>query len=479
MRSSPSRTFRRLAWGFAILTAFILPLGLAAALSFLPSRRFEAATWIMVDASRGTQAFASSEAQRAGNELITYDQVLKTQLSIAGSEDVVRKALAAMLPVRLYPELLSPSETAQTEPAGDTVDSQTYRRQPALEDREYAAAVANLKLSVEPNTFILKIAFRHKEPILAAKFANALAAEFLARRSALYSNQGDVDFFKAQEARFNRDLREANVALEKFSRETGVFDAAVQRNLLLEARAHAAKEIADNAMRIARAESALDSLKRQIFALRSRTTLPPEIFGETNGPTADKGTSRDNPLASDPPLLNIKIYQDAAAKLVEANTELAGFKAIEARHAEDLRRLDGELAKLAESEAKFNSLRRSVTQAEGYIDNLSKRAGEAQINSAWRSNEAFSSAQILQAATVPLAPAFPNPPVFLAGGTLVSIFLSLSVFFLSRNIGARRIQGHATGLQDLSRQQPEHYSELDTGRYDQSARRGHITGVPT
>ncbi|MHC2018721.1 GumC family protein [Methylobacterium sp. CM6247] len=418
-----ARWTRKDKWGVTFrlgsFFALILPIIAAFVLSYIPSKRYEGVVWLILDVSRGSQTVAGIDERRSGNEVVTYDQVLRTQLAIAGSDDVVRRAVEHMRPARLYPELL----------AGDVSEAEFDRT-------EAAAARANMILSLEPNTFVFKLAFRHRDPVLAARFANLLATEFLVRRSSLSSNSGDVDFFKAQEARFNDDLRVGSTAMEEFGRRFSIYSITEQRRLLLERRAFAAKEASDNATQVARVESELNSLKVQITALRRQTTLPPEIFGEPTQATSAARTTRSvDILSNDPPLLNIKIYQESAAKLVSANAELEGLKATRAQRVEVLKQIDADLQKLGSNEATYNALRRAVSQAEAAIENLTKRAGEARVNNAWRSNEAFSSAQILQAASVPSAPVSPKPALYIPAGVIVGIFASLVVLFAGQRLG--------------------------------------------
>ncbi|PSC03134.1 hypothetical protein SLNSH_20610 [Alsobacter soli] len=397
-------------WNTLGVLALSLPIALAAALSYLPAKRFEASTLILLDGSRGSVALVGSEDRRGGNEVITYDQVLKTQLSIAGSEDVIRKAVAAVGPGRLL-------ATQDFAPDSDVTAA------------AFAVAKANSIFTVEPNTFILKIAFRHGDPAMAARFANQLASEYLARRTALYRNQGDVDFFREQEKRFNDDLHAAAAALDVFSREKRIYSISEQRRLLLQARAAAAKELDDNATQVARAESELNSLKYQLSSLRKNITLPVEIFGESN--LAPRGPKRDEALSNDPPLLNVKIYQESAARLVAMNADLAGLRATASLRSNEMSRIEAQLDQLAANEATFEDLQRRVTQASGYIENLAKRAGEARINDAWRSNEAFSTAQVIQSATVPGSPNFPRPMLFMALGVTCGLIFYVIVTYLS------------------------------------------------
>lgn len=401
--------WRRGNWKVLACLAFVAPVAMASIVSFVPSKRYSATAYIIVDASRGNQAITSSE-ERRGNEVIQYDQVLKTQLSLAGSEDVIRNAIEALKPTRLYPDaFVTMSEQEQT-------------------NSDFLRARSDVSFAIEPNTFVLKFTYRNKDPVVAARFANQLANEYLTRRAALTANSGAVEFFKSQEVRYNEDLKQANDALTTFSMKKKVYSVAAQRDLLLKARAQAAKDLSDNAIHILRAESELNSLRTQISSLRAQTTLPSSIFGDY----PKTAVARDTTLQNDPPLLNIRIYQESAAKLVTANAELAGLKATADRRAEDLRLLDRELDNLAQTEGVFNRLTQAVRQTQSVIENLYQKMGEARINTAWRSNEAFSSAQVFQNATTPLSPSFPLPMMFMGAGIFAGIFCSATVLYFAK-----------------------------------------------
>lgn len=413
-----------MAFWLCVLAALVLPIAAALVLSFVPAKKYEGTVWMILDASRGSQTVAGVDDRRSGNEVVTYDQLLRTQLLIAGSDVVVRKAVQDLRPARLYPDLPIPKGADQND----------------IDSIEAGVARGNIILSLEPNTFVFKLAFRHPNPVMAARFANLLAGEFLARRSALYSNEGDVDFFKSQERRFNDDLRTASKALDEFGRQYSIYSVSEQRRLLLERRATAAKDAADNATQIAKVESELNSLKTQMIALRGKITLPPEIFGDASRLSGTRAPRASDVISDDPPLLNIKIYQESAARLVSANAELEGLKATRAQRADVLRQIDAELQALATHESTYNTLRRTVSQAEGAIDNLSKRASEARVNNAWRSNESFSSAQVLQPASVPGAPSSPRPMFYIPLGVAAGLFGSLLLLFAGRRFGFVRLK---------------------------------------
>ncbi len=92
---------------------------------------------------------------------------------------------------------------------------------------------SNLNVRPEPNTDIIRIAFKNKSPQLAAKFSNAVAQAFLDRQLALFSTPGAVEFFFRQKQRFDAEFQQASDELEKFATSTATYSADDQRQLLL------------------------------------------------------------------------------------------------------------------------------------------------------------------------------------------------------------------------------------------------------
>jgi uncharacterized protein involved in exopolysaccharide biosynthesis len=162
-------------------------------------------------------------------------------------------------------------------------------------------------------------------------------------------------------------------------------------------------------------------------------TLPPEIYGPTTPSSQDPKTAKSSDtFAADPPLLQIKLYQDMAQNLVASNAELAGLRSQEGQQLRDLLQIEDQLQQIATLEAEFNDLRRAISDGERYLESFSRKAADAEINDAWRSNESSTGAQILQSATVAAGPAFPNPKLFMGLGLITGLFLFGAMIFLSR-----------------------------------------------
>jgi len=83
------------------------------------------------------------------------------------------------------------------------------------------------------NSNIIRISFRHRDPITAADFANAIAQAFIDRQVALFGRPGAATFFQRQRERFADDFKRASSEPEAYSVATGTYAADDQQQLLL------------------------------------------------------------------------------------------------------------------------------------------------------------------------------------------------------------------------------------------------------
>lgn len=273
-----------------------------------------------------------------------------------------------------------------------------------------------LALSVkgELNSDIIRIAFRNRDPIVAANFANAVAQTFVDRQLMLQSRPGAADFFRHQRERFEDDIKYASDELEKFSISTGIYAAQDQRQLLLRrlndlstASALTRASISDKA---GQRQSLADQLRKLAPVARSPyvSALVDTLAVDHPAPGPRTGESRAiDDRSTDPPLLLIKVYQESMVALFKVNSDLAGAQSMQKQQADEVASLISELNTLSENEQKFARLKRAVELATLNSDLYSRRMVEEQINA--ESNAAkFSSIKVLQKAVVPLKPVFPN-----------------------------------------------------------------------
>ena len=300
-----------------------------------------------------------------------------------------------------------------------------------------------LALSVkgELNSDIIRIAFRNKDPVVAANFANAVAQTFVDRQLALQSKPGATDFFRHQWERFEEDVKRASGELETFSISTGIYAADDQRQLLLRRLSDLSTAAALNRGSISdkagQRQSLADQLRKLAPVARSPyvSALVDTLSLDRNAPAPRASDSRIiDDRSSDPPLLLIKVYQESMAALFKVNSDLAGAQNMQKQQVDEVANLTAELAMLSENEQKFARLKRAVGQATLNADLYERRMVEEQINAA--SNDAkFSSIKVLQKATIPLKPAFPNYVLVTAFAVMLGGAAGLGAALLSSRSG--------------------------------------------
>ncbi len=277
----------------------------------------------------------------------------------------------------------------------------------------------------EQDSDIIRIAFRNRDPVIAAEFANAVAQAFVDRQLALYSRPGASDFFAHQSQHFDDEVKRASEELEKFSVEGGIYSVDDQRKLLLgrlsdlsAALAHTRETLTDKA---GQRETLAEQLRKLAPVARSPyvSSLVDALGGSHATPTSRSIDSRAiEDRTSDPPLLLIKVYQDSMGQLFQINAEIGGLQNLERQQMDETAKVVSQLNGLTSSEERFAALTRAVAQATRNSTTNSNRMVEEQINAALSAAK-FSSLKVLQKATVPLRPVFPNYVVFTLAAAVV------------------------------------------------------------
>jgi uncharacterized protein involved in exopolysaccharide biosynthesis len=295
-----------------------------------------------------------------------------------------------------------------------------------------ARARAALTIRGDDKASVIRIAYRHADPAIAASFANALAKRFIERQVFLYSRFGVADFFLQQRQRFEQDARQATEALRAFSTRTAIFSIADQRDLVLKRRDILAQAVAstrgDVAQKMAERQMMAEGLRQLAPVTRSPliSSLVESFGGERVAGRKDSRAVDDR--LSDPPLLLVRVYQDTMVALFKVNADLKGAESLLAQQTTEMAKATAELAALAESEEEFTRLKRDVDQASRNLELYAKRMVEEQID-AEMSTARFSSVRVLQPARPPARPSGPNLPILAliaaAAGILGGVVMAL------------------------------------------------------
>ncbi len=376
-------------------SVFIIPIILAIYISAVSRPRYEATGSLIISPTGASRAISANGDDRSTPPQVTYDLVVKAQISIILSEDVIRATIKDIGVQVLYPDL-------NTQDGFEAIYEQASLR-----------ARGNLTVSSDNNGFVVRIGFKDYSSVNSSRFVNELMSEYIKKRSSLALNGDAEEFYKEQAKIYERQFSEESAKLSKFSKQHALWDVTEQKKLLLGKRDDDAKSLQQTDGEISKKEAEADSIRQGISALRLRTALPPEIYGTAQLNSEVKPLKKGDDFSGDPPLINIKIYQQLSSSLVDRNFELSGLKQLRIRQIEAIQRSDRELQDLSDAEPIFLSLQRSVSQTQYYINALNKSGVDARVNNLWSSGETSSGIRILQTAVSPTTAYFPRPKLFI------------------------------------------------------------------
>ncbi len=300
---------------------------------------------------------------------------------------------------------------------------------------------------------LIRISFGHRDPVVAAEFANALARALISRQAELWSRPGAVNFFEVQRQKFEEDVRKAYAEFTSFIASTATYSISDQRELLLRRVSEVSTALATTRGNIADREGQKTALADQLKRLKPVAASPfvSNLVDEL-GSSRKNGASpqgKESNISGNPPLLLVRVYQDGLANLLKINSELAGLQSLGQEQEKDLKQIDEELSKLAAKEAQFNRLKKAVEIASTNADLYSKRMIEEQIN-ADLVKAKMSGLRLIQSAMVPTKPAFPSFAILGPGALVVGFMAAIgAALLLDRRGSGVRPSSVGTRAQDL------------------------------
>jgi polysaccharide biosynthesis transport protein len=300
-------------------------------------------------------------------------------------------------------EVNGAKENAAKDSANETKDS--YQQQIAkLRDLISARA--------EGRTDILRVSFRHPDRTIAAQFLNELANALIATQADLVQIPGAEVFFQQQTKRLEQEAEKAGTDLRNFSVAATIYSVEDQRRLLLQRADALGTLLASTRSSIEERRGQKQAILDQLVTLRpvhqSRTVsaIVSDLRGRDYKPTDNTvGTVQSDDA---PPLLLIKVYQDAMANLLKVNTDLNGSLNVEKALTVELDKVNEELASLSSKQAEYDRLKRVLTRASTAADHYGSRVIEEQINQDIAKKTQLSSVRVVQRAEKSTLPMFPQ-----------------------------------------------------------------------
>jgi uncharacterized protein involved in exopolysaccharide biosynthesis len=325
----------------------------------------------------------------------------------------------ADLLLEAYPELALTDELLI-----QLLPTATERTAGAIEDLTALRSLLSVETASAPR--LMRMTVKHADPQLAADLANLWAERFAAAVENIYRNPGgQVEFYQAQLAQSDAELRAAEEALVAFQARSRQGLAQNELNALLELQvAYLADQralqllladiqalrsqlLVNSSPTITYADQ-LTALTLQMEAYDSFADLVPSQFQFQLNPTGDLTTSD---RATQLQLL------DELSQAVEASLNAAGSQ---------LPALESQIFML-QSEYQvtvneFDRLTRQREVAQDTYDTLARKLDEVRIGS----EDQGSDVQIASRATVPTTPARTNPIILFGAATVLGGLLAVA-----------------------------------------------------
>lgn len=279
----------------------------------------------------------------------------------------------------------------------------------------------------EGRTDILRVSFRHPDRTVAAQFLNELANALIATQADLVQIPGAETFYQQQTKRLEQEAEKAGTDLRNFSVEAGIYSVDDQRKLLLQRADALDAKLSATRSSIEDWKGQKQAILDQLVTLRpvhqSRTVTA--IVSDLRGRDYKATSSSVGTVPSDdaPPLLLIKVYQDAMAGLLKVNTELNGALNVEKVLVLEIDKVNQELGSLSSKQAEYDRLKRVLTRASTAADHYGSRVIEEQINQDIAKKTQLSSVRVVQRAERPALPMFPRTPHLI----LIAVFGGLAL----------------------------------------------------
>ena len=306
----------------------------------------------------------------------------------------------------------------------------------------------------EGRSDLLRISFRHPDPAVAADFLNELTSALVATQADLVHVPGADIFFQQQSTRLEQEAEKAGSDLRNFSVSASIYSVADQRSLLLKRADDLNSQIATTRGTMEDRKGQRQAIADQLHVLRpvNQSKTVTGIVNNLRGRDAKEGENAVGNVPAfeeAPPLLLVKVYQDAMANLLKANTDLNGLLRLEKLLVVELEKINGELASLSSKEAEYERLKRVFIRASTAADHYGSRVIDEQINLDIAKKAQLSSVRVVQVAEKPAQPMFPRTVHLVALALAGGIALGSAIALLLEHTRMRRQADDEDGVRAI------------------------------
>lgn len=351
--------------------AVIFAIGLV--IAFQMPKHYESRSGLYVtsgDEVRSTTILSDpSFDQRPG-----IQEVIQGELEILRTYLVAERTLSKFPLSDVYPKMAAARDREIARNPGD---------QDAIEFEYFQEGVDRFRkafwASASPNSNIVTVGFKHKDPAMAAELLNVALATYLARRAELFGSR-PVDQLRVERQRAEGDLLEAEAAIRTFLTENSIRDFASERSTAQELYAAISNELYTVSARISavngqlartRSQFAATPAQQDIYVEDSSAQRLRELEIERNQALVSYTPESRRVQAIDRQIAELRTFLDAQDGLV--GTVRRGPNPTHQTLQTSLNSLEADAQSLAEQRAE---LQRQLQAVEDKLDRFSQLEGE-------------------------------------------------------------------------------------------------------
>lgn len=458
VRSSPETLRELLGAVFrnmrALRVTFVLTFGAAILSVLLFGMKYEADTQILVKHRRADEVVSTDASSRdlENSTDVPTERELNTEISLLRSQDLLQSVVKDLG--------LDKRETHRWD-----VLFPWHNEQWRI-DRATRNLQDGLKITEVPQSNLIHIAYRSRNPELASAILRGLNKQYLEKHLTVYRPAGVFDFFHQQTQHYQQELEQAEQQLAGYDLAKNSSDPELEKDILVRKAGEFEGSLRETESEVADTEKRINELQSEMSRTPARLTTQvtsgdnPQLLANLKSSLADLETRRTDLLTKYQP--TYRLVQDVdkqiadlkatiaaqgqapvkevsnaqnptylllQSELVKANADLTGYQAKARATAPVVDAYQQQALTIDQKGIQREDLLRNIKDAEQNYTLYLQKQEQARIS------DALDKSRILNVAVAeaPVVPSFPvySPLLLILAATIVALMLSIAATFVS------------------------------------------------
>jgi uncharacterized protein involved in exopolysaccharide biosynthesis len=447
----------------------VMAISVGIAVMIQPDYKAKSSLLVLMGTEHAFRPTAGEQMLNTGG--VDAEQVLRTESSIIGSDDLHRTVIREIGIANLYPKLVQEPNAVEkwladirqfvTDSLGMTEkNADTGAADPMSKAIDQFSR--NLTITVDKKFSVIGLEFTNPNKTLSAEALRILEAQYFDLRAKLY---GDVQapIVQVQQDAVGKQLAAADAALHAFKQQHDISNFSERRAILLKQQGELETALTKSESTIAEQTARLTQLTQQLASVAGSKKGAPNAAAALQGmvsayqkrqeeaatqyrgsPAVDEARrqmlERETDIARMQATQAYGVQTDRNKTEADLRASLAGHDAISAQ----LAALNKQVADLDAEELQLHQLERNRAILEDNYKAVSKILDERQIVETVEANRQ-SSVRVVQPPRIPALPQ-PTRRLILTAGVVVSLLLSIASILISHFFRAIYLRPEALEL---------------------------------